>query len=59
VDECDTAATIDGDTMQKAAVEAVENAVRHAEQNGFSHRWANDLSIGFVDAVVYEDGDTP
>jgi len=55
VDECDPDTKIDRDTMQQAAVEAVENAVRHAENNGFSHTWADDLSIGLVDAVAYED----
>ena len=55
VDECDPAAKIDRDTMQEAAVEAVENAVRHAEDNGFSHAHADDLSIGLVDAVAYEE----
>jgi hypothetical protein len=41
--------------MQDAAVDAVENAVRHAEDNGFSHPYADELSIGFVDAVLYEE----
>jgi len=57
VDECDPDTKIDRDTMQQAAVEAVENAVRHAENNGFSHTWADDLSIGLVDTVAYEDED--
>ena len=43
--------------MQDAAVEAVENAVRFAHDNGFSHTWADELSIGFVDVVAYEDDD--
>ena len=55
VDECDPDAKIDLETMQDAAVDAVENAVRHAEDNGFSHASADDLSIGFVDAVLYEE----
>ena len=41
--------------MQDAAVDAVENAMRHAEDNGFAHPYADDLSIGFVDAVLYEE----
>jgi hypothetical protein len=57
VDECDPDAKIDRDTMQEAAVEAIENAVRHAENNGFSHTRADDLSIGLVDAVAYENED--
>ena len=27
----------------------------HAEENGFSHPYADELSIGFVDAVLYEE----
>ena len=46
---------IDLETMQDAAVDAVENAIRHAEDNGFSHPYADELSIGFVDAVLYEE----
>ena len=57
VDESDPDKKIDRDTMQDAAVEAVENAVRFAYDNGFSHAWADDLSIGFVDAVAYENED--
>lgn len=57
VDECEPDAKIDLETMQDAAVDAVENAVRHAEANGFSHAYANELSIGFVDAVLYEEHD--
>ena len=55
VDECDPDAKIDPEIMQEAAVEAVENAVRFADDNGFSHTWADELSIGFVDAVLYEE----
>ena len=55
VDECEPDAKIDLETMQDAAVDAVENAVRHAEDNGFSHAYADELSIGFVDAVLYEE----
>ena len=35
VDECGPDAKIDLETMQDAAVDAVENAMRHAEDNGF------------------------
>ena len=55
MDECEPDAKTDLETMQDAAVDAVENAVRHAEDNGFSHEWADILSIGFVDAVLYEE----
>lgn len=55
VDECEPNTKIDRDTMQNAAVEAVANAVRHAENNGFSHTWSDDLSIGFVGAVLYRE----
>ena len=55
VDECDPDAKIDPEIMQEAAVEAVENAVRFAYDNGFSHAWTDDLSIRFVDAVLYEE----
>ena len=55
VDECNPDAKIDPEIMQEAAVEAVENAVRFAYENGFSHAWTDDLSIGFVDAVAYEE----
>jgi len=57
VEESEPDAKIDRDTMQDAATEAVENAVRHAEDNGFSHALADELSIGFVDAVPYEEED--
>ena len=55
VDECEPDAKIDLEIMQDAAVDAVENAIRHAEDNGFSHPYADELSIGFVDAVLYEE----
>jgi hypothetical protein len=55
VDECEPDAKIDLETMQDAAVDAVENAMRHAEDNGFSHTYADELSIGLVDAVLYEE----
>ena len=56
VDECNAGtATTDPEIMQEAAVEAVKNAVRFAEDNGFSHARADDLSIHFVNAVLYEE----
>jgi hypothetical protein len=55
VEECEPDAEIDRETMQDAAVEAVENAMRFAYDNGFSHTYADELSIGFVDAVLYEE----
>ena len=57
VDECEPDAKIDRETKQDAAVEAVENAMRFAYDNGFSHTYADELSIGFVDAVLYEEDD--
>ena len=39
---------IDKYTMRDAAVEAVENAVKLAEDNGFNHSRADDLCIGVV-----------
>jgi hypothetical protein len=54
VDEDDPNTKIDRGAMEKAAIEAVENAVRFAESVGFEHSSANELSIGFVDAVLYE-----
>ena len=57
VQEDDPTAKIDRECMEEAATEAVENAVKLAEDNGFSHAWADVLSIGFVDAVPYEEMD--
>ena len=57
VDECDPDAKIDRSTMQDAAVEAIANAVRFGYETGFSHARAGNLSIGFVDAVLYEEHD--
>lgn len=57
VEECDPDITVDQETTERAAVEAVENAVRFADENGFSHQWADGLSIGFVDARLYESKD--
>ena len=53
VDKNDT--EVDAAAMQDAAVDVVENAVRAAEAAGFVHGMADKLSIGFVDAVLYED----
>jgi hypothetical protein len=55
VEESDPEAKIDRAIMQDAAAEAVENALRFAQDNGFSHAQADELSIGFVDAVPYEE----
>jgi len=55
VDECEPDAEFDRETMEDSAVEAVENAMRFAYDNGFSHTYADELSIGFVDAVLYEE----
>jgi hypothetical protein len=55
VDECDPEVLVDPETMEDAAVDAIENAVKHAELNGFVFPQAEDLCIGFVDAVLYEE----
>jgi len=57
VDECEPEAKTDRETMEDAAVEAVDNAMRFAYDNGFSHTYADELSVGFVDAVLYEEDD--
>jgi len=57
VDEDDPDVKIDRETMEEAAVEAIENAVRFAESAGFEHSSAGELSVGFVDAVLYESED--
>ncbi len=55
VEECEGDGKFDREMMEDAAVEAVENAMRFAYDNGFSHTYADELSIGFVDAVLYEE----
>jgi hypothetical protein len=45
VEECEPDAKIDRGTMQKAALEAVENVLNHAQGVGFPHKWENELSI--------------
>jgi hypothetical protein len=55
VDECEPDAKFDRETMQDAAVEAVETVMRHATGVGFPHTYEDELSIGFVDAVLYEE----
>jgi hypothetical protein len=57
VDEDNPDMKIDRETMEEAAVEAIENAVRFAENAGFEHSSAGELSVGFVDAVLYESED--
>lgn len=49
VDECEEGVTFSDEQKQAAAVEAIENAVRFGESNGFSHTHAADLAIGIVD----------
>jgi len=39
-------------TLAKAAVEAVRNAVHHAEEQGFSHRLANQVVLGMGEIAV-------
>jgi len=45
VEKCEPDAKIDRDTMQKAALEAVENVLNHAQGVGFPHTWEHNLSI--------------
>ena len=40
---------------QDAAAEAVANALRYAEGEGFRHGMEDQLSMTFVDAVPYEE----
>jgi hypothetical protein len=35
--------------VRQGVAEAVENAVEFGEAGGFSHRWANDISLGAVE----------
>jgi hypothetical protein len=55
VEESDPATPIDRETMEDAAIEAVANAVKQGELNGFNHQHADKLCISFDDAVPYED----
>ena len=55
VEECEADAKFDREMMEDAAVEAVENVMRHATGAGFPHTYADELSICFVDAVLYEE----
>ena len=55
VEECDPAdIEIDRETTEDAAVEAIENAVKSAENNGFSHTYADELSMHVVGVSAYE-----
>jgi len=53
VDMCEP--DIDQESTEDAAVDAVENAIRFAAEHGFTHQYADALSIGYVDAVLYEE----
>jgi len=55
VEECEPDAKFDRETMEDAAVEAVENVMRHATGVGFPHTYEEELSVCFVDAVLYEE----
>jgi hypothetical protein len=55
VDECEPDAKFDREMMEDAAVEAVENVMRHATGAGFPHTYEEELSVCFVDAVLYEE----
>ena len=54
VDECEPDVKIDREIMEDAAVEAVENIMRHATGVDFAHTYEEELAICFVDAEPYE-----
>lgn len=55
VDENDPADGFDSDMLDDAAVDAVENAMKFAAEAGFVHSYADELSVGYVDSVLYEE----
>jgi hypothetical protein len=55
VEECKPGDQFDREMMEDAAVEAVENVMRHATGAGFPHTYEKELSVCFVDAVLYEE----
>ncbi len=57
VEECEANGNFDQEMMEDAAVEAVENVMRHATGAGFPHTYEEELSVCFVDAVLYEEPD--
>lgn len=55
VDDCDTLAGSDLDSMQDAAVDVVEIALKAADIAGFVFPQAEYLSVGLVDVVLYDN----
>jgi hypothetical protein len=55
VEPCEQDAEISVEEKRAAAAEAVRNALRYAEGEGFSHDREGELSLTFVDAVKCED----
>lgn len=48
VSQCDPYIELDQEFIQRAALASVRNAVRFADNNGFSHPWTEDVSVGLV-----------
>jgi hypothetical protein len=40
-------------TLGDAAIDAVRNTLRHAEEKGFQHRLADQISIGVGDVQLH------
>ena len=55
VEPCEQGVEIPADDKQDAAAEAVANALRYAEGEGFRHGMEDQFSMTFVDAVPYEE----
>jgi hypothetical protein len=55
---CDHAGEVNTLDLRRAAAEAVENAVHHCEEVGFTHALADKVSLGVVEvrALNVEDG---
>lgn len=51
--DCD-AITIPTEKIKKTATQAIYHALRVAEDNGFEHRLADEVSIGLVDVEPIE-----
>jgi len=55
IDENNPANGFDSEALDDAAVDAVENAMKFAGEAGFVHSYAEELSVGYVDSVLYEE----
>ena len=55
VDECDPAVKIGKAAMENAAVEAIKDAVKRGEDNGFNHSLADEICIGVADVEICKD----